>query len=52
MDPGRSVAAWFHNGADALAAVLPDASRTTLPGQTHQVDPNVLAPVLIEFFKQ
>ncbi|MBK8902688.1 MAG: alpha/beta hydrolase [Anaerolineaceae bacterium] len=44
--------AWMHNGADALARVLPNASRTTLPGQTHQVDPHVLAPVMIEFFKQ
>jgi pimeloyl-ACP methyl ester carboxylesterase len=44
--------AWMHNGANALARVLPNASRTTLPGQTHQVDPHVLAPVIIEFFKQ
>jgi pimeloyl-ACP methyl ester carboxylesterase len=44
--------AWMHHSADALARVLPNASRTTLPGQTHQVDPNVLAPVMIEFFKQ
>jgi pimeloyl-ACP methyl ester carboxylesterase len=38
--------------ADALANVLPHASRHTLPGQTHMVDPNVLAPVLIEFFQE
>jgi pimeloyl-ACP methyl ester carboxylesterase len=43
---------WMHSGADALARILPNASRTTLPGQSHQVDPHVLAPVMIEFFKQ
>ncbi|WP_219414618.1 alpha/beta fold hydrolase [Pseudonocardia nigra] len=40
----------FHTGADALAAVLPGAQRRTLPGQTHEVDPEQLAPVLSEFF--
>jgi pimeloyl-ACP methyl ester carboxylesterase len=42
---------WMHHTADALANVLPNASRQTLEGQTHSVDPNVLAPVIIEFFK-
>ena len=41
---------WIGHGADALANVLPHASRHTLAGQTHMVDPNALAPVLIEFF--
>jgi pimeloyl-ACP methyl ester carboxylesterase len=41
----------FHTGADALAGVLKNASRATLPGQTHEVDPEVLAPVVTEFFK-
>lgn len=44
--------AWIHHGADALVNVLPHASRHTLAGQTHNVDPNVLAPVLSEFFQQ
>jgi hypothetical protein len=42
----------MHHGADALAHVLPHASRHTLAGQTHMVDPNVLAPLLIDFFQQ
>ncbi|MCI0708804.1 MAG: alpha/beta hydrolase [Chloroflexi bacterium] len=42
---------WFHNAADALAKVLPNASRQTLDGQTHSFDPNVLVPVMIEFFQ-
>ncbi len=49
---GGASDAWFHNGADALAKVLPHASRQTLEGQTHQVDAKVLAPVIIEFFKK
>jgi pimeloyl-ACP methyl ester carboxylesterase len=41
---------WLSEGADAIAAALPDARRRTLAGQQHDVDPNALAPVLIEFF--
>ena len=41
----------MHTGAKAIADVVPNAQRRTLEGQTHQVDPQVLAPVLIEFFK-
>jgi pimeloyl-ACP methyl ester carboxylesterase len=51
VDGGASDA-WMHHTADALAKVLPNASRQTLEGQTHSVDPNVLAPVIIEFLKQ
>lgn len=51
VDGGASDA-WIHHGADALARVLPHASRQTLEGQTHMVDPNMLAPVIIGFFKQ
>jgi pimeloyl-ACP methyl ester carboxylesterase len=36
--------------ADALAELIPDARRATLPGQEHNVDPAVLAPALAEFF--
>jgi pimeloyl-ACP methyl ester carboxylesterase len=49
---GGASDAWLHNGAEALAKVLPDASRQTLEGQTHQVDAKVLAPVLSDFFKK
>jgi hypothetical protein len=48
---GGASDAWMHHAADALAKVLPQASRQTLEGQTHSVDPKVLAPVMIEFFK-
>jgi pimeloyl-ACP methyl ester carboxylesterase len=36
--------------ADALAELIPDAQRRTLPGQQHNVDPAVLGQVLKEFF--
>jgi hypothetical protein len=45
LDGGASEG-WFASGADALAGVLADARRETLEGQTHQVDPDVLAPAL------
>ncbi len=36
--------------ADALAKAIPQARRHTLEGQTHDVNLEVLAPVLVEFF--
>lgn len=41
----------MHTGADALAAILPNARRGMLEGQTHDVNAEVLAPVLREFFQ-
>lgn len=49
---GGASDAWMHHAADALGLGLPRASRHTLEGQTHMVDAKVLAPVLIEFFRQ
>ena len=46
---GRSPA-WMQNGMKSLAKVLPNAQHRTLEGQTHIVKPEVLAPVLKEFF--
>src|SRR6266700_1027981 len=36
--------------AQALGKAIPHAQVLTLEGQTHDVDPGVLAPVLMEFF--
>jgi pimeloyl-ACP methyl ester carboxylesterase len=47
-DGGKSPA-WLHNGADAVAAALPNASRQTLAGQTHMVKAKALGPMLSEF---
>ena len=41
---------WYRHAADQLAGVLPHATRATLPGQTHDAAPDVLAPVLRDFF--
>ncbi len=47
---GGDGAAFMAAGADALAGILPHAQRLTLPGQTHDVAAEALAPVLAEFF--
>jgi hypothetical protein len=35
----------------ALAGVIPNATYRTLPGQTHLLKPEAIAPVLKEFFR-
>jgi pimeloyl-ACP methyl ester carboxylesterase len=42
--------AFMHDTATRLAKAIPTARQRTLPGQTHDVDLKVLAPVLVEFF--
>ena len=37
--------------AQILAGALPNGENATLEGQEHNVDPNVLAPVLTDFFR-
>jgi hypothetical protein len=49
MAGGKSPA-WLQNAARAVARALPGASHQTLPGQTHIVKPEPLAPVLADFF--
>jgi alpha-beta hydrolase superfamily lysophospholipase len=49
VDGGASPA-WARNAVAALAEMLTDARRRTLADQTHQVDPEFLAPVLEKFF--
>jgi len=49
IDGGASPV-FMHNAAQAAADALPNAQRRTLEGQTHAVAPEVLAPVLEEFF--
>jgi pimeloyl-ACP methyl ester carboxylesterase len=48
IDGGASEA-FMHSGADALAELLPNAERRTLPGQTHAVSADALMPVVEEF---
>jgi len=42
---------WLSHAAQAGAAGLPNAQRRTLKGQPHNVAPEAIAPVLVEFFK-
>jgi hypothetical protein len=48
---GGASAPHVGNAAQALVDILPHAQRRTLKGQMHDVAPELLAPVLIEFFK-
>jgi pimeloyl-ACP methyl ester carboxylesterase len=50
MDGGASDP-FMHVTALALSKAMPHAQHRTLEGQTHEVAPQVLAPVLVEFFK-
>jgi pimeloyl-ACP methyl ester carboxylesterase len=49
MDGGASPP-WAAASAEAIVAGVANGRRRTLADQTHAVDPEVLAPVLIEFF--
>jgi len=49
MNGGASYA-FMYDTAQALGKAIPNAQVRTLKGQTHDVDPDVLAPVLMEFF--
>lgn len=40
----------WHEGAQGIAGALPNARYRALPGQTHAVAPDALAPVLLDFF--
>jgi pimeloyl-ACP methyl ester carboxylesterase len=50
MDGGASPA-FMQDAAQAAAHALPNARHRTLEGQTHDVAPEALAPVLVEFFE-
>lgn len=49
MDGGES-APWRQNAAKTVAETLPHANRITLEGHPHDVDPEILAPLLEHFF--
>ncbi len=53
MDGGANLAfmPFMHQSASALAKAIPHAQQRTLEGQTHDVKADVIAPVLVEFFK-
>jgi pimeloyl-ACP methyl ester carboxylesterase len=51
LDGGASPT-FMHTAAEALAAVLPNAERRTLEGQTHDVAADAIAPELADFFSR
>ncbi|MEU0676800.1 alpha/beta hydrolase [Streptomyces sp. NPDC006172] len=46
---GSESPSWLRRAVEAVARAVPGGAHRTLEGQTHMVDPNVLAPVLTEF---
>ena len=42
---------WMSSGAEALAAALQNGTHRRLEGQEHGPSPDVIAPVLIEYFE-
>jgi pimeloyl-ACP methyl ester carboxylesterase len=52
MDGGENLTTrpFMHASATALARAIPHAQQRTLEGQTHAVEAEALAPVLLEFF--
>ncbi len=52
MDGGanHTLLPFMSQSAKALAGAIPNARRRTLDGQTHDVSPEAIAPVLMEFF--
>jgi pimeloyl-ACP methyl ester carboxylesterase len=49
MTGGRG-APFMLETAKTLSALIPNAKLSTLDGQTHEVQPEALAPVMVEFF--
>jgi pimeloyl-ACP methyl ester carboxylesterase len=49
IDGARSPA-WMRAGVAKLAQALPSARHVSMPEQTHDVDPQLLAPLLCDFF--
>ncbi len=48
MDGGQTP--WLSHTAQVVADALPQAQRRTIAGQPHNVEPQAIAPVLVEFF--
>jgi pimeloyl-ACP methyl ester carboxylesterase len=43
---------WLRQAAEAVAEALPNGRHRSLPGQFHQIPPDMLAPVLAGFFRE
>lgn len=49
---GDASPVWMRQAAKAVAESVPRGTYRTLEGQTHMAEPDVLAPVLAEFFSR
>jgi pimeloyl-ACP methyl ester carboxylesterase len=49
---GEKSPPFLQAGARAIAEALPNGRLRTLPGQTHDIDPDATAPVLMEFLEK
>ena len=47
---GASSPDWFQRTVEATAAAIPGARLVMVPGQAHNVPPEVIAPLLTDFF--
>ena len=52
MIVGSDTFPFLHNTAEIVAKTIAGAKRRVLEGQQHDVAPDAIAPVLIEFFKK
>ena len=48
---GEKSPVWMQNSRHALLDIFPEARNQTLKEQTHDVNPEILAPVIIKFFE-
>jgi pimeloyl-ACP methyl ester carboxylesterase len=48
---GSDTFPFMHQTARTVADLIPNGQLRTLEGQTHEVDPEALAPLLVEFFR-
>ena len=46
---GENSPPFLRNAARAAAAALPNGRLATLPGQTHDINPDATAPVMAQF---
>jgi pimeloyl-ACP methyl ester carboxylesterase len=49
---GGASPAWARDSIAAVTAAIPGATQKVVEGQTHAAAPNVLAPIIIEYFAQ
>ena len=49
---GEKTLPFIRPAADRIADLIPQSQRQTIPGQSHQAAPEVIAPLLVEFFSE